>query len=107
MASRHTLHDPDGCPAGRILGVPRGEFFSIGGLLVPFVKTPTSFAPWTLSAAMLLAFAAWDPSMNGGRFDAILFGLAAYELLIGLTQPPKPQTISVTARVSGRAAVRN
>jgi hypothetical protein len=103
MASQHTLHDPDGCPSGRIGGVARGEFFSIGGLLVPYAKTPTSFAPWTLSAAILLAFAAWDPFLNGGRFDAILFGLAAYELLIGLTQPPNPQTVGVTARVSGRA----
>ena len=107
MASRDRLHDQDGCHGGRIGGVPRGEFFSLGGLLVPYVKTPASFAPWTLSAAMLLAVAAWDPFMNGGRFDAILFGLAAYELLIGLTQPPKPQTVSVTARVSGRAAGRN
>jgi hypothetical protein len=107
MAYRDTLHGPDGCARRRIGGVPRGEFFSLGALLVPYVKTPTPFAPWTLSAAMLLAVAAWDPFMNGGRFDAILFGLAAYELLIGLTQPPKPRMVSVTARVSGRAARRN
>jgi hypothetical protein len=107
MAYRDTLHDPNGCARQRIGGVPRGEFFSLGALLVPYVKTPTPCAPWTLSAAILLALAAWDPFINGGTFDAILFGLAAYELLIGLTQPPRRQAVGVTARVSGRAAGLN
>jgi hypothetical protein len=63
----------------------RGEFFSLGGLLAPFATTRLALAPWAFSAAMLAALASWDPVARGGEFDAILLGLAAYELLIGLT----------------------
>ena len=63
----------------------RGEFFSIGGLLAPFATTRLTLAPWAFSAALLTALAWWDPVARGGEFDAILMGLAAYELLIGLT----------------------
>ena len=54
----------------------RGEFFSLGGLL----------APWAFSAGLLTALAFSDPVLRDGEVDAILVGLAAYELLIGLTR---------------------
>ena len=78
MAAREKLHHRDNRRSWRLRGVPRGEFFSLGGLLLPYVKTRTSFGPWTLSAATLLMFASWDPLMNGGPFDTILLGLTAY-----------------------------
>ena len=64
----------------------RGEFFSLGGLLAPFATTRLALAPWAFSAAFLTALAFSDPLLNGGEVDAILVGLAAYELLIGLTR---------------------
>jgi hypothetical protein len=67
--------------------LPKGEFFSLGSVLAACVRTRTPLAPWTLSAAILVALACWDPIARGGRFDMILLGLAAYELLIALTQP--------------------
>jgi hypothetical protein len=63
----------------------RGEFFSLGGLLAPFATTRLTLAPWAFSAAFLTVLASWDPVARSGEFDAILMGLAAYELLIGLT----------------------
>jgi hypothetical protein len=67
--------------------LPKGEVFSLGSVLAACVRTRTPLAPWTLSAAILVALASWDPIARGGRFDMILLGLAAYELLIALTQP--------------------
>ena len=67
----------------------RGEFFSIGGLLAPFATTRLTLAPWAFSAALLTVLAWWDPVARGGEFDSILMGLAAYELLIGLTTEPR------------------
>jgi hypothetical protein len=67
--------------------LPRGELFSLGGVLMPFARTPGSLAPWLLSAAVLVSLACWDPLARGGPFDTILLGLAAYELLIALTRP--------------------
>ena len=65
----------------------RGQFFSLGGLLASYARTRSTLAPWTLSAAVLVALASWDPMARGGGFDITLLGLAAYELLIALTQP--------------------
>ena len=73
--------------AGHLAYLPRGDFFSLGGLLAPCARTPGSLAPWTLSAAILVALASWDPLARGGPFDITLLGLAAYELLIALTRP--------------------
>ena len=81
--------------------MPRGDFFSLGGLFVPYVNTRTPFAPWTLSAAILLTLSCWDPIASGGRFDAILFGLAAYELLIGLTRSDERHPVRVAATQPG------
>jgi hypothetical protein len=64
----------------------RGEFFSLGGLLAPHATSRLAVAPWAFSAALLTALAFSDPVLRGGEVDAILVGLAAYELLIGLTR---------------------
>jgi hypothetical protein len=69
-----------------LVRLPRGDFFSLGGILATWTRTPGSIAPWTLSAAVLMALASWDPLAKGGAFDATLLGLAAYELLIALTR---------------------
>lgn len=70
--------------ASRRPGV-RGDFFSIGGLLAPHATTRLALAPWAFAAALLTTLAMWDPVARGGEADVILLGLAAYELLIGLT----------------------
>jgi hypothetical protein len=68
--------------------VPHGDFFSVGGMLAAYgIHSGGSLAPWLLSASVLVALASWDPLATGGRFDMILLGLAAYELLIAITRP--------------------
>jgi hypothetical protein len=64
----------------------RGEFFSLGGLLAPYATSRLALAPWAFSAGLLTALAFSDPVLRDGEVDAILVGLAAYELLIGLTR---------------------
>lgn len=70
----------------------RGEFFSLGGLLAPYATTRLTLAPWAFSAALLAMLGSWDPIATGGEFDAILIGLAGYELLIGLTTDRRDQS---------------
>jgi hypothetical protein len=82
---------PSPCP-------PRRGFFSLGGLLAPCARTPGSLAPWILSAAVLVALASWDPIARSGHFDVTLLGLAAYELLIGLTLPGGREPARAPAR---------
>jgi len=101
MAVREQVRHGEPWRGIRRRGVFPGEFFSLGALFVPYVKTRTSFAPWTLSAAILLTLSCWDPIASGGRFDAILFGLAAYELLIGLTRPDERHPVGVAATHPG------
>jgi len=84
---REARGSASGGAACRIRGLPRGEFFSLGGVLAACVKTDSVLAPSTLSAALLVVLACWDPLTRGGRVDIILLGLAAYELLIALTRP--------------------
>ena len=49
MAVRDPVRHGERWRGARRHGVSRGEFFSLGGLFVPYVKTRTPFAPWTLS----------------------------------------------------------
>ena len=90
MADAKTVTTPGAAGASRKSRVLRGEFFSLGGVLAPFATTRLAMAPWAFSAAMLAGLASWDPVARGGEFDAILLGLAAYELLIGLTTSREP-----------------
>jgi hypothetical protein len=82
-----------GGAACRIPGLPRGDFFSLGGVLAAYLKTDSILAPWTLSSALLVVLACWDPLTRGGGVDTILLGLAAYELLIALTRPPDQSAV--------------
>ena len=63
----------------------RGEFFSLGSL-VASIAGLAGVAPWILTACVLSLLGVWDFFARGGDVDAILLGLAAYELLIGLTR---------------------
>lgn len=96
MAHAKTVRPTGAAGASRKSRVLRGEFFSLGGLLAPYATTRLALAPWAFSAAVLATLASWDPVFRGGEFDAILIGLACYELLIGLTaerQPPRARTV--------------
>ena len=88
MADRDWAGSADRRRGALLHGVSPGEFFSLGGLLAPCAPAHAhgSLAPWLLTAAVLVALASWDPLTRGGRFDAVLLGLAAYELLIALTR---------------------
>jgi hypothetical protein len=83
-------------PGARALRtVHPGDFFSVGGMLAPYViDSRGSLAPWLLSAAVLVALASWDPLATGGSFDMILLGLAAYELLIAMTRPEAQESLA-------------
>jgi hypothetical protein len=63
----------------------RGVFFSLGGLVASCLPARMRLVPWLLAAVVLAALGCWDRVARGGPFDAILLGLAAYELLIALT----------------------
>ena len=64
----------------------RGSLFSVGGLVARWAQAQDSRMPWIVAALCLGALSASDLVMRGGRIDFILAGLAAYELLIGLTE---------------------
>ncbi len=70
--------------------------------MASYIGARNTLAPWTLSAAVLVALASWDPLVTGGGFDVTLLGLAAYELLIALTRPMERQLVSASARRPGR-----
>jgi hypothetical protein len=70
--------------------VQRGVFFSLGGLVAPYVPWRFRLAPWLFAALGLAVLGCWDRLARGGSFDGILLGLAAYELLIALTLPLEP-----------------
>jgi hypothetical protein len=65
-----------------------GSFFSLGSLLAPFLPARRPLLPWIVVASALAALGCWDAIAREGRVDAILLGLAAYELLIALTRGP-------------------
>jgi alpha-beta hydrolase superfamily lysophospholipase len=63
------------------------EYFSLGGLLA-LVWTPrTQMLPWMVIALVLVSVGAWGVSNAAGRVDFVLIAsVAAYELIIGLTE---------------------
>jgi hypothetical protein len=87
---RDTVRRARGAGVILVPRLPRGDFFSLGGVLAPYLTRRHTLAPWTLSAAVLVALASWDPVATGGGFDVTLLGLAAYELLIALTRRWSP-----------------
>jgi hypothetical protein len=68
------------------LAPQRLEFFSLGGVLSILWRPPILELPWVVAAASLVLLSCWDVFKGAGRVDFILIGLAAYELLIGLTE---------------------
>ena len=64
----------------------RLEFFSLGGVLAILWSPGTQELPWIVASATLLLLSFWDVFRGVGRVDFILMGLAAYELVIGLTE---------------------
>jgi hypothetical protein len=79
----------------------RGSLFSLGGVVAWYSRVDRSSVPWLISAVFLALLALSDVVVRGGRIDFVLAGLAAYELLIGLTEDPfaaspiRPSTSSV------------
>jgi hypothetical protein len=66
--------------------MPRG-FFSIGGLIARWWPGGgAGIAPWIVASSVLMSGALWDWVRAGGVVDFVLLGLAAYELVIGLTE---------------------
>ena len=61
-------------------------FFSIGGLLARCWRTRSPITPWICASSVLTSGALWDSVRTGGSIDFIMLGLAAYELVIGLTE---------------------
>ena len=72
----------------------RLEFFSLGGVLSIWWSPTVLELPWIVTAASLVLLSCWDVFKGAGRVDFILIGLAAYELLIGLTEEKKEPTSS-------------
>jgi hypothetical protein len=72
----------------------RLEFFSLGGVLSIWWSPAILELPWVVAAASLVLLSCWDVFDGAGRVDFILIGLAAYELLIGLTEEKKEPTSS-------------
>ena len=72
----------------------RLEFFSLGGVLSIWWSPTVLELPWIVTAASLVLLSCWDVFKGAGRVDFMLIGLAAYELLIGLTEEQKEPTRS-------------
>ena len=81
--------------------LPHLEFFSLGGVLATMWNPAVQVAPWIVAAAILALGACWDVFRGAGRVDFILLGLAAYELVIGLTEDLRPGISSATAEPQG------
>jgi hypothetical protein len=63
--------------------------FSLGGLIGRFWRPRRQWMPWTAAAAGLAIAGLYDLLTVGRGPDFILLGLAAYELLVGLTNDPR------------------
>ena len=60
--------------------------FSLGGVLRLWWRSGPTFMPWACVASLLASLSMWDLVVRAGRPDFILLGLAAYELMVGLTE---------------------
>jgi hypothetical protein len=63
------------------------EYFSLGGVIA-LVWTPRlQLLPWVVAALSLAGVGLWSMGTAAGRIDSVLLGsVAAYELIIGLTE---------------------
>lgn len=71
-----------------------GSFFSLGGLLSRMWRTRSPITPWICASSLLTSGAIWDKMRTGGPIDFVLLGLAAYELVIGLTEEEPSSTLA-------------
>jgi hypothetical protein len=78
---------------GRALRVR--PFFSLGGVLAGCLPHTTPYVPWLITATGLALLGCWDAIRAGGSLDFVVLGLAAYELLIGLTEEQRQQKATV------------
>jgi hypothetical protein len=71
------------------------RLFSLGKVIARFWHPARNWMPWSAAALGLTVGAFFDTVRFGRGPDFILLGLAAYELLIGLTEPsttPRPRS---------------
>jgi hypothetical protein len=71
--------------------------FSLGGLIGRFWRPRRQWMPWTAAAAGLAIGGVYDVVTVGRGPDFILLGLAAYELLVGLTRSPGGRSANAPA----------
>lgn len=63
------------------------EYFSLGGLLSLVWNPRAPLLPWMVIALILIGVGAWGIGNAAGRVDFVLIAsVAAYELIIGLTE---------------------
>ena len=63
------------------------EYFSLGGLLARVWSPRAQILPWMVIALILVAMGAFGAANAAGRVDFVLIAsVAAYELIIGLTE---------------------
>jgi hypothetical protein len=63
------------------------EYFSLGGLLARVWTPRAQMLPWMVIASILVSVGAWGFGNAAGRVDFVLIAsVAAYELIIGLTE---------------------
>jgi hypothetical protein len=63
------------------------EYFSLGGLLALVWNPRAQMLPWVVAALTLVGVGASGISNAAGRMDFVLLAsVAAYELIIGLTE---------------------
>jgi hypothetical protein len=63
------------------------EYFSLGGVIAMVWAPRTQMLPWVVAALSLVSMGAWSMVTAAGRGDCVLLGsIAAYELIIGLTE---------------------
>jgi hypothetical protein len=78
----------------------------MGGLLARYWRTRSPITPWIFASSVLTSGALWDTVRTGGPIDFIMLGLAAYELVIGLTEEPAAAVLAaVHDRDDGTANV--
>jgi hypothetical protein len=62
------------------------EYFSLGGVIALVWAPRSPMLPWVVASMSLVTLGAWSMVTAAGRGDCVLLGsIAAYELIIGLT----------------------
>jgi len=67
--------------------------FSLGAVLARYWHPAYPLLPWALTSAMLTAAAMWDYWSRGGSIDYVVLGLAAYELMLGLLEEQRADSM--------------